>query len=189
MAQSLCPWLLGYVLASPLRRLIEDPVKVLAPWISEGMTVFEPGPGMGFFTLEMARMVGDSGKIVCVDIQPKMLQVLMKRARKSGVDGRIDARLAEDSDMKVSDLAGQVDLIFAYAVIHELPDAASFFRQAAPLLKPGGRILIAEPKSHVPESCLVDNISFAQAEGLVLDSRPDTRRYRRAVLVRPPAKV
>ena len=64
MSQRVCPWWLGYLLASPLRRLMQDPVKVLAPYVREGMIVLEPGPGMGFFTLELARLVGPSGRIV-----------------------------------------------------------------------------------------------------------------------------
>ena len=73
MAHRVCPWWLGYLLASPLRRLMQDPVKVVAPYVREGMTVLEPGPGMGFFTLELARLVGPSGRVVAVDIQPRML--------------------------------------------------------------------------------------------------------------------
>ena len=55
MAHRVCPWWLGYLLASPLRRLMANPRKLLAPYVHEGMTVLEPGPGMGFFTLELAR--------------------------------------------------------------------------------------------------------------------------------------
>ena len=51
MAERVCPWWLGYLLASPMRRWLEDPVDILAPYVHEGMTVLEPGPGMGFFTL------------------------------------------------------------------------------------------------------------------------------------------
>jgi hypothetical protein len=49
MAHGVCPWWLGYLLASPLRRLMMDPRKLLAPYVHEGMTVLEPAPGMGFF--------------------------------------------------------------------------------------------------------------------------------------------
>lgn len=50
MAKRICPWWLGYVLASPLRRWIQDPAAIIGPYVREGMTVLEPGPGMGFFT-------------------------------------------------------------------------------------------------------------------------------------------
>ena len=80
MPHAVCPWRIGYLLASPLRRLLHDPAKILAPYVREGMTVLEPGPGMGFFTLELARRVGASGRVVAVDIQPRMLDRLKRPA-------------------------------------------------------------------------------------------------------------
>lgn len=52
---SVCPWWLGYLLVTPLRRFLHDPEKILGDYVDEGMTVVEPGPGMGFFTAELAR--------------------------------------------------------------------------------------------------------------------------------------
>jgi ubiquinone/menaquinone biosynthesis C-methylase UbiE len=63
------------------------------------MTVLEPGPGMGFFTLELARRVGDAGRVVAVDIQPKMLSVLQRRAAKTGLQNRIETRLGRRNSM------------------------------------------------------------------------------------------
>ena len=73
MEKRVCPWWLGYVLASPLRRWLQDPAAIVAPYVREGMTVLEPGPGMGFFTLELARRVGPKGRVIAVDVQPRMI--------------------------------------------------------------------------------------------------------------------
>lgn len=73
MAKHVCPWWLGYWLVSPLRRLWEHPVRMLGPFVREGMLVLEPGCGMGFFTLDLARMVGPRGRVVAVDVQERML--------------------------------------------------------------------------------------------------------------------
>jgi hypothetical protein len=51
MEERVCPWWLGYLLASPVRRLSQDPGAILAPYVREGATVLAPGPGMGFLTL------------------------------------------------------------------------------------------------------------------------------------------
>jgi predicted methyltransferase len=61
MARRICPWWLGYVLANPIRRLWHNPREILLPFVKEGMLVLEPGPGMGFFTLDLARLVGPNG--------------------------------------------------------------------------------------------------------------------------------
>src|SRR6266496_739457 len=80
-----CPWWLGRLLASPLRRLLQDPDQILAPYIRPGMTVLEPGPGMGFFTLPIARMIGEEGCVYALDVQSRMLDGLQRRAKKAGL--------------------------------------------------------------------------------------------------------
>jgi hypothetical protein len=72
MAHRVCPWWLGYFLASPVRRLWQDPAGILSPFVSEGMTVVEPGSGMGFFTIDL-RVSWPSGRVVASDLQPRML--------------------------------------------------------------------------------------------------------------------
>lgn len=87
MAQhSTCPWWVGYLLASPLRRLMLDPHAMLAPYVRPAMTVLEPGPGMGFFTLELARLVGPSGRVSCNPRTVRSLSVASLRFCK-GPDG------------------------------------------------------------------------------------------------------
>ena len=151
MAHRVCPWWLGYLLASPVRRLLQDPRKILSPFIAGGMTVLEPGPGMGFFTIEMARLVGEKGTIVAVDIEPKMLEGLRRRARREGVLDRMDVRQATPSGLGLQDLDGRVDFALAFAVIHELPDQERFFADVHAALKSGGEVLVAEPRGHVKE--------------------------------------
>src|ERR1051325_6297489 len=82
---SVCPWWLGYLLASPIRRLWHNPAGVLTRYVRPGMTVLEPGPGMGYFTMELARRVGESGRVIAVDLQPEMLTGLRRRAAKAGL--------------------------------------------------------------------------------------------------------
>lgn len=127
MAEHVCPWWMGYLLASPIRRWMARPEELVAPYVREGMTVLEPGPGMGFFTLPMAKMVGASGRVVAVDIQQKMLDELRRRAAKKGLSRRIEARLANAGTLGIDDLKGEVDFVLAFAVVHETPSADGFF--------------------------------------------------------------
>jgi len=184
MAHCVCPWWLGYFLASPLRRLSQDPVAVLAPYVHEGMTVFEPGPGMGFFTLELARMVGPAGRVVAVDIQAKMLSSLKRRLARRGLLDRVDARLSAPDSLGVADLAGTVDFVLAFAMVHEMPDALYFFREAAATLQPGGSLLLAEPRGHVKQAGFEKELEAASAAGLRIADRPQIRRSHAALLAR-----
>ena len=142
-----CPWWIGHLLASPLRRVWQDPTRILAPYVRAGMTVLEPGPGVGFFTLELARLVGASGRVVAVDVQPRMIEGLKRRARKAGMLEHIDARVTAPASMALDGLAA--DFVLAFAVVHELPLAANFFREVAQAMKPGATLLLAEPAGHV----------------------------------------
>ena len=124
------------------------PCVFLAPYLSEGMTVLEPGPGMGFFTLELARIVGSSGRVIAVDVQPKMIEALRRRAAKANLSGKIDAHVVRLDSMQLDEVAN-IDFVLAFAVVHEMPDAATFFSEAAKAMKPGARMLLAEPSAHV----------------------------------------
>ncbi len=186
MSQRVCPWWLGYFLASPLRRLYQDPGAILRPWISEGMTVLEPGPGMGFFTLELARMVGPNGRVVAVDVQPRMLEALVRRARRAGVEARLEARQATDATLGVDDLEGTIDFVLAFAVVHELPSAAAFFAQAHRVLRAGGRMLVAEPRHHVSEAALGETVMLAEKAGFAREATPVIRGSRSVLLARRP---
>jgi 2-polyprenyl-3-methyl-5-hydroxy-6-metoxy-1,4-benzoquinol methylase len=62
------PWWLNYLLVNPIRRLFDSPKKTLQPVVAKGMTIIEPGCGMGYFSLPMARMIGSRGKLYCLDL-------------------------------------------------------------------------------------------------------------------------
>jgi len=182
MKNHVCPWWLGYLLANPVRRLLQDPHAILAPYVREGMTVLEPGPGMGFFTLELARLVGPAGRVVAVELQPQMLEGLKRRAAKAGLLERIEARPAASDSLVVSDLAGQVDFALAFAVVHELPAAGPFFLEIASALKPAASLLVAEPKGHVKPTEIASELEAAAQAGLELVDRPPIRRSHAALL-------
>jgi ubiquinone/menaquinone biosynthesis C-methylase UbiE len=173
---------MGYFLANPLRRLMLKPESLLTPYIREGMTVLEPGPGMGFFTLPVSRMVGPAGKVVAVDIQPKMLQSLRRRAQKAGTSERVETRLSRPDSLGIGDLSGKVDFVLAFAVVHELPSMESFFREAAAALKAGATMLLAEPAGHVNQAKFQDELKAAQDAGLEVASQPAIRSSLAAVL-------
>ena len=171
MAHRVCPWWLGYWLACPMRRLWQNPREILAPFVREGQLVLEPGPGMGFFSLELARLVGKSGRVFAVDIQSKMLEGLKRRAVKAGYGDRIEARLGSAESMGISDLAGAIDFTLAFAVVHEFPDPMRFFTEIAAVSKTNATLLLAEPKGHVKEQAFEAELNAAFGTGFKLADR------------------
>jgi len=186
MSEHVCPWWLGYLLASPIRQWIErrDPQAFLRPYVRPGMTVLEPGPGMGYFTLPMAKLVGPSGRVIAVDLQAKMLEGLRHRALKAGLLSRIETRLAAPDSLGVADLREKVDFVLAYAMVHEVPLPQKLFRETVATLKPGGQFLLVEPSGHVRPAKFESELEFARNAGLSEIERPAVRRNLAALLTK-----
>jgi SAM-dependent methyltransferase len=168
-------------LISPLRRWWQNPAAMLDDYVHPGMTVLEPGPGMGFFTPELLRLAGASGRVVAVDVQPKMIERL-KQAAKAGLLSRLDVRLASPESMVLTDLSTSVDFTLAFAVVHEFPDAREFFRQVAAVSKPWASLLLAEPPGHVKSAKFESELSAAFESGFRLHSCPSVPRSHAALL-------
>ncbi len=177
-----CPWWVGHLMASSFRRWWQNPQSILSPYVSAGMTVLEPGPAMGFFTLDLARLVGPAGRVVAVNLQERMLAALRRRAAKAGVLEQIETRCVTTESLGVADLAGRVDLLLAFYMVHELPDAARFFTEAHAALKPGGRILFVEPKHHVSADVFAASVKQAEAQGFASEGQLAVRFSRGVVL-------
>jgi ubiquinone/menaquinone biosynthesis C-methylase UbiE len=172
---------MGYFLDNFLRRMLENPAKLLGPYVKEGMRVMDVGCGMGFFAIQMAKMVGSGGEVVAVDVQEKMLEGLRRRAKRAGVAGRIRARGCEADRLGVD---GEFDFILAGHMVHEVPDVRSFAEQIHACLKPGGRFYLLEPAMHVSARRFEEEVAAFRAAGLREVSGPKVRMGRAVVLAR-----
>jgi SAM-dependent methyltransferase len=182
MPHRVCPWWLGYLLASPLRRLYQDPRAILSPPSAVRHDRRRDRAGMGFFTLDIARLVGPGGRVVAIDVQPKMLDALKRRAKRAGLPDRVETRPVAGEATGMEDLDGQADFVLAFAVVHELPDMHRFFAAAGAALKPGGRTLLAEPSGHVTAENFAKTLAAAAAAGLRRVDSPRIRGSRTALL-------
>lgn len=172
MAELVCPYCVGYLLVCPLRKLVQNPHTILSPYIKDGDTVLDVGPAMGFFSLAMAGLVGGKGKVVCVDMQEKMLGKLLERAQKAGVAAQIETRACRQDSLCLDDLSGKADFALAFAMVHEVPDQDRLLREIAAALKPGAKFLVAEPKGHVGASAFEESMALAVKNGLAVAGHP-----------------
>ncbi len=176
-----CPWWLAFTFDNPLRKFLHDPENILAGLVKPGMTVADIGCGMGYFSIALARMVGPKGRVVSVDIQQEMLDRLLKRARKQGAPDVIEAHLIPKDDIGIRE---PLDFALAFWMAHETGDIGRFLRQVASVLKPGGRMLIAEPRMHVSARTFQKILQHARDAGLTVMDGPPIRMSRSVVLVK-----
>jgi len=182
MANHICPWWIGYLLLSPLRRWGQNPKKILAPYIMSGMTVLDLGCAMGYFSLDMAELVGINGKVICVDVQQKMLDALMKRASRTGFHENIESRLCKADNLYLEDMKNKIDFALAFAVIHEVDGPEMVFKQIFTSLKPGAWLLFSEPSGHVSAKKFQKSIGIAEKFGFKPAAGPRILRSRSVLL-------
>ena len=177
--EHVCPWWMAWTFDNPLRKLFQDPERILGGLVREGMTAADIGCGMGYFSVAMAKMVGPSGRVLSVDLQEKMLEYLRRRAARAGVADRITTVLAEPDDIKT---VVQVDFVLAFWMVHEVKDIPRFFGQVAKALKPGGKVLYAEPRMHVTQKRFDEILGYVKDAGFTVSDGPKVGMSRAAVL-------
>ncbi|MDA3879713.1 MAG: class I SAM-dependent methyltransferase [Prolixibacteraceae bacterium] len=173
--QRVCPWWLGYTFINPLRKYQHNPDKILAPHIKPGMQVLDYGCGMGYFSLHMARMVGENGKVYCVDIQPKMLKNLERRTRKAGYTDIVSSILVGEN-YEPQKLKNQIDFALLFAVVHEVPNQQKLFNEVYAMLKPGGKVLFAEPPGHVKPTEFEISVAKALNAGFTISEEKPSQK-------------
>jgi ubiquinone/menaquinone biosynthesis C-methylase UbiE len=171
-ANHVCPWWLAYTFDNPVRKLFHQPPKILGPYIEKGMRVMDVGCGMGFFSIGMAKMVGAEGKVFSIDLQQKMLEITLKRAKRAGLAERISSHRCQPDKLGLKET---VDFILTFWMVHEVKNKTSFFSELRSNLAPGGKILTAEPKMHVSPEAFQNTLEIAQSSGLRLCGQPAIR--------------
>lgn len=136
------PSFLASLIDNPLRRRIQPPDRMaLRHHIEPGMTVLEIGPGNGTYTLATARRVGDHGKVVALDIEPKMVERVIRRAQAEGVTN-IEAWVADVYQLPFED--GIFDAVYMIAVIGEIPHIERALMELKRVLSPSGTLAFSE---------------------------------------------
>jgi ubiquinone/menaquinone biosynthesis C-methylase UbiE len=137
---SACPYGQRFWVEAPHPIITRDRLRsVLRP--EPGERILEIGPGVGYYTLDMAGWVGPDGKIEIFDLQQEFLDHTTARASERGLtnvtptQGDATALPYEDNSM---------DAVVLTAVLGEIPDPVAALRQIARVLKPTGRLVVGE---------------------------------------------
>jgi ubiquinone/menaquinone biosynthesis C-methylase UbiE len=163
-----CPVEKAGSLDNRIRRWFQNPQKILRPYIKEGMTVLDIGCGPGFFSIDIARMVGKTGRVIASDLQEGMLQKVRDKIKGTEFEAIIKLHKCEENKIGVSD---HVDFVLLFYMVHEVPDKGRFFDEIGAILKPNGQVLIVEPPFHVSKSAFektikkAKDVGFTDAEG------------------------
>lgn len=174
-----CPsWLVG-LFDNPLRKWIHDPVRLLAPYVRPGMTVLDIGCGAGYFSLGLAKLAGEKGRVISLDIQAAMLKKVKRRAERLGYEGVITAVQVGENDLGAEPPA---DFALAFWMVHEVRDRRRFFTEVRSRLRPGGKLLVAEPRVHVTKRAFEAEVTAAEASGWTRAAEPQVALSRAVLL-------
>jgi len=116
--------------------------------IEPGQTVADLGAGSGYYSFRIAPLVGRSGKVLAIDIEPQMLEAIAQRAQREHVSNVATVRSsAQDPNLA----PGSVDLLFMVDVYHELEYPYEMMTKVRTALKRGGRVALIEYRAEDPE--------------------------------------
>jgi len=177
--QRICPVENADSLDNVIRKWLQNPGKILRPYIQPGMSVMDFGCGPGFFTMKMAQLVKEGGPVFAVDLQEGMLQKLKEKIQSTELEDRIKLHQCKESGIGVSE---SLDFVLAFYVVHEVPNQEAFFYELKSIVKPGGTVLIAEPPFHVSKKAFQKCIQKARKAGFNAEKGPSVILSKTALL-------
>lgn len=176
---SVCPVEIAGGLDNSIRRFLQNPQKILKPYIKTGMTVLDMGCGPGFFTIEIAKLLNGSGKVIAADLQDGMLKKVKQKISGTELEQNIVLHKCQSETIGVKE---KVDFVLAFYVVHEVPNQDKLFLELKSILKPDGKIFIVEPNFHVPKKSFETMLERVKSNGFEILDRPKSFLNRAVVL-------
>jgi ubiquinone/menaquinone biosynthesis C-methylase UbiE len=132
------PWATRFLEGSWRRRFASAEQTLRRSGLEPGMRALEVGPGGGYLSESAASMLGEQGRLVCLDLQIEMLRKVRERL------GSARAELVQASGSSLPFAAGSFDLVFLVTVLGEIPDKRAALAEFARVLRPGGILAVTE---------------------------------------------
>jgi ubiquinone/menaquinone biosynthesis C-methylase UbiE len=179
-SHGVCPVESAGILDNFVRKWIQNPRKIMRPYIEDNMTVLDFGCGPGFFSIEIAKMLKRSGEVIAADVQEGMLDIIRKKIKGTEYEQKIILHKCEEHKIGLSK---QVDLVLAFYSIHEVSDKERLFKELVTTMKADGQIFIVEPKFHVSKKLFLWMIDSLSNLGLEIVQKPEVI-FSRAVIMK-----
>jgi ubiquinone/menaquinone biosynthesis C-methylase UbiE len=162
-----CPASFSWIVNNPIRRWYMRPV-IDRVGIRAGEKVLELGSGPGTLTIEAAHRTGPGGRLLAVDIQPKMIAAVERKVRESKLNN-IETYIADASHLPMD--TGSFDRAFLVTVLPEIPDRKRALNELRRVLKPGGMLSITEEFLDPDYPLARTTVRWAEGAGFKLEER------------------
>ena len=155
--KSYCPLRMAGLLDNKFRRYFHKPNKILKPFIRKNMTVLDFGCGPGVFTVEMAHLLEVTGKVIAIDMQEGMLEIVKRKIKETSIEKIVELQKCTQEKVGLNE---NVDFVLMFYVVHEVPSKENLFHEILPRINKDGLIMIVEPKAVSKKSfdAMIDNI-------------------------------
>jgi ubiquinone/menaquinone biosynthesis C-methylase UbiE len=163
MDKHVCPSEFYSTLDIGLRKYIHDANKMFLPYLKAGQSAADIGCGPGFFSVGLAKIVGESGKVVACDIQQSGLDILTRKIKGTPLERTISVH---HSTIQSIGLIAKFDFILNFWMFHEVDDKDHFMTEIHTLMKPESFYMIVEPRFHVPRKAFQKEVEIALNAGL-----------------------
>ena len=171
----------SWALDNKFRRFFQPTDKILQHLSLNGKRIVDLGCGPGYFTIPMAIAAGEKGLVTAVDVQAAMLVKVKNKIAGSPLEEKIVFHACPGD---IIGLKEQFDLVFAFWMIHEVPDREKYINEIYKLLDNKGIFFMAEPKGHVKKSFFEESVNMAKREGFTVVDFPHVKFSRAVKLVK-----
>jgi len=164
-----CPVEAAGGLDNSFRKLVQNPQKILKPYINPNSNVLDLGCGPGFFSIEIAKMLKGNAKVIAADLQQGMLDKVKKKIEGTELENKISLHKCIGNSINLNE---KVDFVLAFYMVHEVPDKENLFKELKSILNANSSVLIVEPKFHVSKLDFEKMLEISKRYGFRIKEEP-----------------